>query len=807
MIMNHKRIIRGSSHSLALPLLLALLSSHWMQTANAMESFQTFESMLYAKAFHITICLQDASSSTSQQLPDWLVEKPTIIKSESNDKDKPEEEYYVAMFTEIIFSAGDTELSELCQAYLVENEEEGTGNIAKFLPQAKRIQSSRCVGLPLAGYDDATHTISRELNSEGRAVYRSELNGRFLYAEKPMKGLPIDLASTATIESFDTFHTHHSLFRNETKAEDAPVSAANADNSTNSTNGDRATGATNWTLNEGHPYYGYLMRIDFPHPTDINVYPVQVSLGDIFQEKVNPHLDASKLDFCFSIETSFETPKGGLLSAIYNEDMTPQELYSSLTEDDILKSLNLDESGFHKINLEEEVYDIMKKYVNPFGAAGFELPFMSRFRYATAILDILYIFFAMAQRKMSGQYPSKRFDSFRMVMITHVITGMLVIYIGTFFHIENEIKAVSVGEDRAMYRQILYYIMGAAGIGHTLTVTMALSKVMGERRITIPLYSIAALINITNGIKLVLDPNLQKCFLLWGSMNVFVYVRAVCTILCFAYVDWELVYTFGITMAAFIAIPLSNQDPLWFISLAGIFVYAPFHDTICEKIGWAVEDHMNGNKPTRKNVTSTARKLRTKYIDEDFEKKIQSAKRQSVFGKAMSNMTRFKSFRFSKKATRMSTMAETPETPEKLSAHLEKNGDASMTEGTDHYDHIERLSVPRRTPANDDFYPAQMIDSPEKVEGELEFSLDNCQPNTVTFAGGARLMTVASGDAEEELDDDDDDDDDDRNSGEDDGEVPGGMEEEPGRLGAIVVEQQPKRRVYRQSIRKTITMF
>ncbi|KAL3928058.1 MAG: hypothetical protein SGBAC_012814, partial [Bacillariaceae sp.] len=779
--------MKSTIPSSALSLLVVILSSSRMQTANAMKPLQTFESMLYAKAFHITICLQDASSS---KLPDWLVEQPTVIKSESLDRDKAEEEYYVAMFTEIIFSGGDSDLSELCQAYLVENEDEGTGNIAKFLPQAKRIQSSRCVGLPLAGYDDAIHTISRELSSDGRASYRSELNGRFLYAEKPMKGLPIDLATTAHIESFDTFHTHHSLFRNTTTN-----STADSTNPTNTPNVNE-TGA-NWTLNERHPYYGYLMRIDFPHPADINVYPVQVSLGDIFQEKVNPNLDASKLDFCFSLETSFETPKGGLLSAVYDEDMTPQELYASLTEDDIMTTLNLDESGFHKINLEDEVYDIMQKYANPFGAAGFELPFMSRFRYATAVLDILYIFFAMAQRKMNGKYPSKRFDSFRAVMVIHVITGMLVIYIGVFMHIGNEVKGVTIGEDRALYRQIMYYIMGAAGIGHTLTVTMALSKVMGERRVTIPLYSIAALINLTNGIQLILDPTLQKCFLLWGSMNVFVYVRAICAVLCFAYVDWELVYTFGITMAAFIAIPLSNQDPLWFISLFGIFVYAPFHDTICEKIGWAVEDHMNGNKPTRKNVTSTARKLRTKYIDEDFEKKIQRAKRQSVFGMAMDNVSKFKSFRFSQKAD--GRMSNTFESPDDMSTHMQKNME-DPTE-TERSDHLDRMSVPRRTPARDgrNFYPSQMADeSPEEVSsGEFEFGLDGYRPNTMTFAGKARLTTVDSGDVEEELEEGDEQvDENEGDSSEDQSSEDQSSEEQvvTGEDGDLVVGSKPKRR-------------
>jgi len=552
------------------------------------------------------------------------------------------------------------------------------------------------------------------------------------------------------------------------------------------------------------------MRIDFDHLIDLNVYPVQVSLGDVFQEMVNPQLDASKLDFCFSLEASFDKPKGGLLSAIYAEDMTPQELYSTLTEDEILTSMNLDESGYHKINLEDEVYDIMNKYANPIGAAGFEFPFMVRFRYATAVLDILYIFFVMAQRKMNGQYPSKRFDSFRWVMLTHVFTGMLVIYIGTYFHIDNEVKTVTIGEDRAMYRQILYYIMGAAGIGHTLTVSMALSKVMGERRITIPLYSIAAMMNLTNGIKLVIDPILQKCFLLWGSMNVFVYVRAICVSLCFAYMDWELVYTFGITMAAFIGIPLTNQDVFWFISLGGIFVYAPFHDTICEKIGWAVEDHMNGNKPTRKNVTSTARKLRTKYIDEDFEKKLKRAKRQSFLDKARNNMKNVKAFRFSNKNARMPSNHES-KSREKVSTNLEQS---EVTERSDRFDASDKfldrsgksfygsetLSVPKKQ-NSDLFYPSSMIlDSSEFGEdsSELAFRLDNYM---MAFVGSTRLKTVQSvekvGEAEEE-----------ENHNENEG-TPGGEGGEEGNDEDL--EPQPsqgeKRRVYRSSIRETILAF
>ena len=45
-------------------------------------------------------------------------------------------------------------------------------------------------------------------------------------------------------------------------------------------------------------------------------------------------------------------------------------------------------------------------------------------------------------------------------------------------------------------------------------------QVMGERRITIPLYTAAGVTNLVNAITLLAEPSLKNAFLAWGSVNV-----------------------------------------------------------------------------------------------------------------------------------------------------------------------------------------------------------------------------------------------------------------------------------------------
>ena len=102
--------------------------------------------------------------------------------------------------------------------------------------------------------------------------------------------------------------------------------------------------------------------------------------------------------------------------------------------------------------------------------------------------------------------------------------------------------------------------MGAMTCCHTATILPMAPHVMGEKRITTPLYIGAGLINLHNGIILILDPSLENAFLLWGSVNTFVYQRVLLVGLMFSNLDWELLYTYSLLSAASITYPLSFQS-------------------------------------------------------------------------------------------------------------------------------------------------------------------------------------------------------------------------------------------------------
>eukprot|EP00121_Abeoforma_whisleri_P006453 Awhi_evm2s5870 len=128
---------------------------------------------------------------------------------------------------------------------------------------------------------------------------------------------------------------------------------------------------------------------------------------------------------------------------------------------------------------------------------------------------------------------------------------------------------------------------------------------VGEKRITIPLYLGAGLVNCANSLTLLISPNLSNAFLLWGSMNTFVYVRAYVLPLSLLYIDWELVYTYGLLSAFATTYPLTLQSPFTFLLIPLPIFYGPIHERFCSIFGWKVEDTLNGNKPSEKNLSMT----------------------------------------------------------------------------------------------------------------------------------------------------------------------------------------------------------
>ena len=178
------------------------------------------------------------------------------------------------------------------------------------------------------------------------------------------------------------------------------------------------------------------------------------------------------------------------------------------------------------------------------------------------------------------------------------------------FHIQNMISPVQKSEDENLkYQAVLYYVMGTVSCIHTATVIRISPYVMGEKRITIPLYIGAALVNLHNGIVLICDPSLPNASILWGSFNTFVYQRAMLAPMMFANLDWELLYTYSLLAGASIAYSLSYQRQYTYALLLLPIIYGPLHEKVAERFGIPLEDTMAGNNPAEKNVSESQKKV------------------------------------------------------------------------------------------------------------------------------------------------------------------------------------------------------
>lgn len=237
------------------------------------------------------------------------------------------------------------------------------------------------------------------------------------------------------------------------------------------------------------------------------------------------------------------------------------------------------------------------------------------FRTTSAVLAVAYIFLMAYQRIDQDKFPSKRFDAKRTTVVIHIIIGSLIVFLGCFFHIQNEVKPVLKNNDTSLpYRVCLYYTMGSMSCIHTITVFCMAPYVMGEKRITIPLYIGAGLVNLHNGIMLLCNPNLPNAFFLWGSVNTFLYQRAILAPMMFSNLDWELAYTYSLLAGASVSYSLSSQPQYVYLLLLLPILYGPFHEKGAQWFDIPLEDTLAGNKPSAKNITDTTKRLRGRIV-------------------------------------------------------------------------------------------------------------------------------------------------------------------------------------------------
>jgi hypothetical protein len=212
------------------------------------------------------------------------------------------------------------------------------------------------------------------------------------------------------------------------------------------------------------------------------------------------------------------------------------------------------------------------------------------FRDVTAVADFGYPFLASLQFAVNGKYPSSRFDRMRRTIQIHALAGAIIIYLGAYLHIQNEASTITTCSDTSARRKWMYYILGVTSLVHCVTVFLVCPKVMGERRITMPLYLGAGVVNLGNAINLLREPTLHHAMLLWGSTNVFIYVRFHVLLLSLAEIDWSLNYTYSIISAAALSYPMTLQDVRVYWLLVAPLVHSPFHEHICRFLGWDAED-------------------------------------------------------------------------------------------------------------------------------------------------------------------------------------------------------------------------
>eukprot|EP00406_Dinophysis_acuminata_P039339 CAMPEP_0179355718 /NCGR_PEP_ID=MMETSP0797-20121207/77517_1 /TAXON_ID=47934 /ORGANISM="Dinophysis acuminata, Strain DAEP01" /LENGTH=598 /DNA_ID=CAMNT_0021070873 /DNA_START=23 /DNA_END=1819 /DNA_ORIENTATION=+ len=314
-------------------------------------------------------------------------------------------------------------------------------------------------------------------------------------------------------------------------------------------------------------------------PIDLQAKPVALYINDmgLFNSLFDTSMQMVDIQHCWAFES-----------------MGGSDIQVSTFVNPPLMSLT-PHSLFHEgeyTNFETSIEGFMHRFVDPL-AVGQEPEWASPVRSMIMVLDVLYVFLVVLGRKVNGQFPSRRFDPVRKFIGVHIIVGFILIYGGSALHAINSNLGPLYHSQDAPHNRIrhwLYIAYGACGVIHSITVMGVLNQVMGERRITIPLYAMAGVVNAYNSVYLIHDPSLERVFLLWGSVNTFVFVRFGIFFMNFTMLDWNLLYTYGLLFAAFLAYPLSLQPIYILWVLVAPILYGPFHYYVCACTGWYVED-------------------------------------------------------------------------------------------------------------------------------------------------------------------------------------------------------------------------
>ena len=367
---------------------------------------------------------------------------------------------------------------------------------------------------------------------------------------------------------------------------------------------------------------GAAVRMFSTEPVSLKARPVRVNLPaarrlmeNFFPESPSFDIGGAKLHHCVSLDHMRPAEPDAALKKLrmfahVERNQTAQSFFQRFSETESSTTHDAKTFGDSETGAPGTLTDLFDEIVwevMQYPAAGIELVYHSRFRWFLAALDALYPFYAMIQSQVAGQYPSKRFretKSHLALILCHIVSGSAVLYIGSFLHIDNAVKEVYEWDDvNVSWRRPLYYTFAICGALHSMTVWGVVSKVMGEKRITLPMYCSAGIVNLSNSIWILVSPTLENSFRLWGSMNVFIMVRFLVVVMIPLAIDWELLYTYVILAAGYAVYPATKQSEYVIFFLVVIPVlYGPFHERLAYLFGYGVEDELGENRTGTKNI-------------------------------------------------------------------------------------------------------------------------------------------------------------------------------------------------------------
>jgi hypothetical protein len=191
-----------------------------------------------------------------------------------------------------------------------------------------------------------------------------------------------------------------------------------------------------------------------------------------------------------------------------------------------------------------------------------------------AFMDLGYVPLSVWQYFLYG-YPDRKWQKTnerKIWVYTHMVFGSVVVYTGAFLTLTLHFFNSFINEERI---KIMGMIIGISQIAHAITCLHMNRFVYGNKKITVPLYYSATFSCIVNVVAMFQDlSDVRQILNTWATCNIFIFVRYQYFFLFACGIALNELYTYCITVAGFIILALTNQNPLFYLFLCSPILFA-----------------------------------------------------------------------------------------------------------------------------------------------------------------------------------------------------------------------------------------